>query len=260
MNCPFPGMDPYLEDYIWPDFHTSLAVVLRNYINKVLPPGIVVNIEATAILDTVLIPVKSYRPDVSLNDSGDSSMLLEEPVSGAGVLTPPSISMVHRVEAEVSQKTLQVKKTGSGELIAAIEILSPVNKRNPNLKDYRKKRAAYFEQGVHLLEIDLLREGTRPVKEADMPEGTYFIHLENAHEEMLFVWAMDLATQLPTISLPLLPGTPSITLDLQSIFKQTYEDAGYLRTLNYHIPLKPGLRREVDQEFFNTVKLPHTSA
>ena len=36
MKSPFPGMDPYLENY-WGDVHTSLMVYASNQINAQLP-------------------------------------------------------------------------------------------------------------------------------------------------------------------------------------------------------------------------------
>ena len=29
MPSPFPGMDPYVEGYLWPDFHHELASAIR---------------------------------------------------------------------------------------------------------------------------------------------------------------------------------------------------------------------------------------
>ncbi|NEP53451.1 MAG: DUF4058 family protein [Moorea sp. SIO3C2] len=29
MPLPFPGMDPYLEGYLWPDVHSALALVVQ---------------------------------------------------------------------------------------------------------------------------------------------------------------------------------------------------------------------------------------
>lgn len=42
-------------------------------------------------------------------------------------------------------------------VITSIEILSPVNKREPGLTAYQRKRLQLHNAGVHLLELDLLR-------------------------------------------------------------------------------------------------------
>jgi hypothetical protein len=36
MPSPFPGMDPYLESWIWPDLHLSVLVALSERLNKLL--------------------------------------------------------------------------------------------------------------------------------------------------------------------------------------------------------------------------------
>ncbi|MEI7769214.1 MAG: DUF4058 family protein, partial [Chloroflexales bacterium] len=46
MPTPFPGMDPYLEQpAIWPDFHNSLIVALRDDLAPRLRPRYYVAIE-----------------------------------------------------------------------------------------------------------------------------------------------------------------------------------------------------------------------
>ena len=38
MPSPFPGMDPYLEGYLWPDVHNALANKIRQQLTPVLRP------------------------------------------------------------------------------------------------------------------------------------------------------------------------------------------------------------------------------
>ena len=37
MPSPFPGMDPYLEGYLWPDVHSALASKIRQTLIPLLP-------------------------------------------------------------------------------------------------------------------------------------------------------------------------------------------------------------------------------
>ncbi len=40
MDCPFPGMDPHLEQSsIWPDVHSSLIYAIRDQIQAQLNPN-----------------------------------------------------------------------------------------------------------------------------------------------------------------------------------------------------------------------------
>jgi hypothetical protein len=38
MPSPFPGMDPYLEGYLWPDVQSALANKIRQYLTPLLRP------------------------------------------------------------------------------------------------------------------------------------------------------------------------------------------------------------------------------
>ena len=38
MPSPFPGMDPFLEGYVWPDVHNALAVKIRQLIVPLIQP------------------------------------------------------------------------------------------------------------------------------------------------------------------------------------------------------------------------------
>ena len=38
MPSPFPGMDPYLEGYLWPDVHQALAAKIRQQLAPRLRP------------------------------------------------------------------------------------------------------------------------------------------------------------------------------------------------------------------------------
>ena len=38
MPSPFPGMDPYLEGYLWPDVHTALSAKIRQLLTPLIRP------------------------------------------------------------------------------------------------------------------------------------------------------------------------------------------------------------------------------
>src|SRR5437762_13849165 len=45
MPSPFPGMDPYIEGWIWPSFHSSMIVRIHDDINPRLPKKYIATIE-----------------------------------------------------------------------------------------------------------------------------------------------------------------------------------------------------------------------
>jgi hypothetical protein len=76
--------------------------------------------------------------------------------------------------------TVEIRDVASNQLVTSIEILSPVNKREPGLAAYRQKRQQLYQAGVHLLEIDLLRRGIRPLAHPRVPDSAYLVALTRA--------------------------------------------------------------------------------
>src|SRR5262245_35068788 len=52
MKSPFPGMDPYLEQF-WSEVHAAMIVYLRDQLQPQLPPGLVARIEVYASVEEV---------------------------------------------------------------------------------------------------------------------------------------------------------------------------------------------------------------
>ena len=47
------------------------------------------------------------------------------------------------------------------------------------------------------------------------------------------MYPIPLERRLPTIRIPLLPGDPSITIDLQAVFQRAYDAGPYRRAVRY---------------------------
>ena len=45
MPSPFPGMDPYIESWIWGSFHTNVIVAIRDQLNPRLPKRYIASTE-----------------------------------------------------------------------------------------------------------------------------------------------------------------------------------------------------------------------
>lgn len=94
--------------------------------------------------------------------------------------------------------------------------------------EYIKKRRRLLLSATHLLEIDLLRRGTRVPMQKKLPAGQYFVFLSRAKERPItLVWPITLQQPLPTVPIPLLPGDADVLLDLQAAFTATYDLLGY---------------------------------
>ena len=65
MPSPFPGMNPYLEGYLWPDVHHRLATQISDQVMPMLRPRYVARIEIQVIQDaTPEADIGIMYPDV----------------------------------------------------------------------------------------------------------------------------------------------------------------------------------------------------
>ncbi len=244
MPSPFPGMDPYLEGYLWPDVHHSLATQIRDQLMPYLRPRYVARIEVQVVTDeTPEGEIGIMYPDIEIVHAQSrqaapvfppalgSVLVAEEPP-----LTPASL-LLRNVEVRVA--TVEIRDTAQNQLITSIEILSPVNKREPGLAKYREKRRRLQAAGVHLLEIDLLRRGQRALLHSNIPASHYFITLTRASADITEIWALNFQDPLPVVPTPLRAPDADVALDLPRALRTIYERAAYDLSINYNEPPPP---------------------
>jgi Protein of unknown function (DUF4058) len=156
MSSPFPGMDPFLEGYLWPDVHSALAGKIRQILVPMLRPRYSVRLAISTVEGEIAREeIGVMYPDVEvLRSSG-----ISRPQKSLASVTPATLTIPL---TETKLTNVEVRDTKNNQLVTSIEILSPVNKREPGLSTYRKKRQRLHQAGVHLLELDILRRGTRP--------------------------------------------------------------------------------------------------
>ena len=212
MPSPFPGMDPYLEGYLWPDVHTALAYKIRQQLAPQIQPNHVARLEISMIED------ESFE-------------------TGIGVMDP-DVEQIRLV-------TVEIRDVAQNQLVTSIEIISPVNKREPNLSRYRLKRERIRQAEVHLLEIDLLRQGTHVWEYDRLPEVPYMVVLTRAASSTMEIWPIMLAEALPTLPVPLRPPDKEVVLDLSTALTAVYDEAYYHLSLDYRQdPPPPALSPE----------------
>jgi len=181
MSSPFPGMDPYIEARReWPDFHNSLAEVIRATLNRVLQTNYyatTVTYTAYDIIEIAQRDSRSIAPDVSVWRTSPQSFA----AAAIAVIDPPLAQSQISLEVEVRLANVEVRETGTDRLVTAIEILSPVNKRSgPQREKYLRKRQELFRSEVHIMEIDLLRSGKRSPLAVAPPMASYYVTLGRA--------------------------------------------------------------------------------
>jgi hypothetical protein len=240
---PFPGMDPYLEGYLWPDVHSALAHTIRQQLAPQIQPKYVARLAISVVedqspaaeigimyLDVAVIKVKANRP-APLETPRD----IPSAAAGALITAPLTIPL-----PQVRLATVEIRDVAQNILVTSIEILSPVNKREPNLSQYRQKRERLRTAHVHLLEIDLLRRGTRVWMHPRIPEVPYLVLLTRAQASAVEVWPIKLQDKLPTLPVPLRSPDPEAILDLSAALHTIYDAAFYHLSIDYtQEPLPP---------------------
>ncbi len=233
MPSPFPGMDPYLEGHLWPDVHNSLAYLFTVQLTPQLPAEYLVHMNSYTVEDTSPgDDVGIMYPDVEVFQKGD--VLREPPATTYGKpITPETLILPDIKPVEVRIPVVEIKGRKNNKLITAIEILSPVNKRGPGLAPYREKRLRWHYAGVHLLEINLLRRGERPMEHPYLPKSHYMVSLVKAGVGKALIWAMSIKDPLPTVPVPLRHPDGDIRLDLDQALKDLYSQRSLEKSIDY---------------------------
>ena len=244
MPSPFPGMNPYMEGYVWTDVHQSLAGQIKRQLGPLLRPRYVARLAVYFVSDDVPAQeVGILYPDVEVVWPSGEPPSAPEPASrprGAAAtstaITPPTLVLPATVPIEVRHVSVHVLDVAKNELVTSIEILSPTNKREPGLSAYRQKRSELMRAGVHLLELDLIRRGTRPWTPEGLPPSAYLALLTRARHAQTEAWAVNLPDPLPVLPVPLRPPDPDVPLDLQIALTAICDESDYDRTLDYRPP------------------------
>jgi hypothetical protein len=194
MPSPFPGMDPYLEGHIWMSFHTQMAVEIARQLTPKVRPRYGV------------LTVERF------------------------VTEDPETVMPERIP----HVTVEIRFVDNRELVTAIELLSPSNKVGTGRREYLAKRSQILLSDVHLLEIDLLRNGQRVPMQQPLPDAPYFVLLSRAGRRPLTeVWPIAWDAPLPEVPVPLLPPDDEVRFDLQLAFRSVYDDFAYDVNIDY---------------------------
>lgn len=248
MPSPFPGMDPYIENQLWEDFHLTLIASLREALIPQVRPHYVVRVEERVYIERVPAEETAYiRPDVTLLESAESAGAFTSPAATATAIAP--VMMVLPQPERVREVFLTIRPRDSLDVLTVIEVLSPGNKRarSDGRREYLQKREAVLQSDTHLIELDLLRGGERLPTLHTLPPGDYYAFVRRRQRRFqAAVYAWSLRHPLPPIPVPLVETTAEAGLDLQALFTTLYDRAGYDYGLNYRRPLVPPLS-EADQ-------------
>jgi len=225
-------MDPYLEGALWTTVHFSLsAEIVRQLAPKLRPRYLVLPAERF-VMETpasIAITTTDMYPDVSVAKTRTMAGTTRGTMATAAPLELATI-----IPTPVPHVTIEIRDTANRQLVTAIEVLSPTNKRGDGREEYLAKRRRILLSTAHLLEIDLLRQGQRVPMQQPLPRAPYFIFLSRVEKRPITeIWPIGLTEPLPVVPVPLLPGDKDEALDLQQVFTTTYDLLGYNLALDY---------------------------
>lgn len=255
MKSPFPGMDPYLEQF-WGDIHASMAVYLRDQLQPQMPPGLVVRVEEyTSVEEGHHGARRLVAPDVHVLEASRRGPRRR----GGGVAVAQPFLVRLKVEPRTLRSVRIVDTTLGRRVVTAMEILSPANKlsRAGRRQYLGRRRKLLKDPRVNLVEIDLLRRGD-PILlapyEAMPPEfcQPYRISVLRAREPLsLEMYRASYRERLPMIPIPLRTKDSDAVLDLQALVDRCYA-AGPGSLIDYHDELRPPVEG-LDAEWVNTL-------
>jgi Protein of unknown function (DUF4058) len=235
MNSPFPGMDPYLEQY-WPDIHASLIIYARDQLEDQLPGSLIARVEERIVFEREEDPRAAY-PDIKIAEH--HQQFPGRRVSSQTAVMEPVI--VHYRGEPATETYINILEAGPGQrLVTVIELLSPSNKfAGEGQRQYRKKQRELRDVQVSMVEIDLLRAGERVL---NLPAGQIPRNARTAYQACVHrgwqdgvyaIYPIPLRAPLPAIGIPLREKDKDIRLELQSIVDLAYRKGRYWATIDH---------------------------
>ncbi|MEX2139554.1 MAG: DUF4058 family protein [Pirellulales bacterium] len=259
MPSPFPGFDPYLEaPSIWPDLHDRLAELISAELNRTLPAPYYARLDMRQEVGIVDDQPRAVVPDVSIVRAGTRAASKGAIAVLEGPRTEPSKGIDVTVElAPIRHPFVEIRDASRGhKLVTLIEIVSPSNKRpGADRRAYQQKQREVLDSDASLVEIDLLRNGERPLPNMNLeefvakldPQPDYVVSVNRAWRRVgvlsdYELFPIGIRETLPCIPIPLTKDLPEPTLDLQWVFNQAYDRGPYRRgAVDYDQPPVPPL-------------------
>lgn len=248
MPSPFPGMDPYLEQF-WRDIHARLIIYAADQLQTRLPPGLRARVEERVFVEPAFGTSRSVYPDIRVVERGRGHAA----AASSGAIPGPALAeplVIYLPDEPVTERYIDIIDVGSGRrVVTAIEVLSLANKAPGEGQElYRKKQRELRDGRVNLVEIDLLRAGDRvlSVGAARIPPAhrtpyQVCVYRATAAVPAWEIYRVPLRERLPVIRIPLRLTDTDIPLDLQALIDQCYHNGGYDEDIDYSTEPTPSL-------------------
>ena len=248
MPSPFPGMDPYVErGDLWLELHNRLMVYACDALQPALPKGYVARLELRVYFerhDEEPAPAPVRVPDLEVVRTGAAASREQ-----TGEPAPPFQGYwVEAAPVEHRELYITLRTMPGGELVTAVELLSPTNKRpGEGRAQYLQKQREFRAAGVNLVEVDLLRGGLHTVAVEEHRLSfyrpyEYLYCVYRASRPMGYeVLPWRLRAPLPRLPIPLGRRVPEVAIDLQELFQRAYDNAAMAELVDYRRDTDPPL-------------------
>lgn len=121
MPSPFPGMDPYLEQF-WRDIHARCIIYAADQLPARLPAGLRARVEERVFVEPVFGATRSVCPDIRVVERGRG------PAAATAVEPGPEVAeplVIFLPDEPVTESFIAVIDVGSGRrVVTVIEMLS----------------------------------------------------------------------------------------------------------------------------------------
>lgn len=222
-------MNPYLEQpSCWESLHNQLCGQIAQALVPQLRPNYLVKLEHRLYIHEKSAEERRYfaRSDVGVATPQPRGATAEA-TSGLHVAAPAYAVVPAAVEVE-KQAYVEILDRDHHQVVTAIEILSPTNKRiGEDREQYLIKRRSMFYSLANLVEIDLLRGDLRMPADP-MPDCDYCVLVSRTYERpRIGIWSWKLRDAIPEIPIPVRPGDADAKLDLKPLIEQVHDALGF---------------------------------
>lgn len=249
MASPFPGMDPYLEHpEIWPGVHLFLIAALAESLAPRLQPKYSVSVEVRMYESFEEQSLMVGIPDVAVQKIQRQADTQPVGVAVAEVRSQPTLVRVP-MPITLRQGFLEVREVATKEVVTAVELLSPINKRpGKGRQAYESKRQRVLNSSTHLVEIDLLRAYEPMPLYGERLQSDYRVLVSQSDRRpQADLYTFNLRDRAIAFQLPLLESDPSPTVDIQRLLNDVYDRSRYDLKLDYRAdPLPPISTEDLD--------------
>lgn len=269
---PFPGMNPYLESpRLWPEVHNKIIAALHRYLRRRLPFRYSVIMEERLGLGISIgvnppdePPTRYIRPDLAITGAAVSGSGTAPGGGAAPALDRGAVAVLLPVRETVSEwfisiSTAAAADAGNGnQPVTILEVLSPGNKNaGVGRSQYLGQRGSIIASAVHLVEIDLVRQGTpMPYQGYDCDDDAA---LDAPYRHLISRWPtrpwaamypFALPSGIPDVTVPLLAGDAEPQIPLNTLLHDLYRADYYANYVDYNSdpagPLSDDDRRWLD--------------